>query len=167
MCSSSTLGKSKHFIRSLPFHTPQKQWCVKYMMFTPKKSHKKCLGSMISLHSSPISWTRGNGSQTVFWGSLCSILLCDCKWLCNLEREAMSSMVRCIFSKSKKNPFKWGRSYSTLKNRKIFTSSPPQSTITTSLLGLSLPSVGFFSTFKEVNSTLYQSWPHFSCGRKQ
>ena len=30
-----------------------------------------------------------------------------------------------------------------------FTSSPPQSTMTTSLFGLSLPSVGFFSTFSK------------------
>ena len=107
MCSSSTLGKSKHFIRSLPFHTPQKQWCVKSMIFTQKKSRKTCLGSKISLHSSPISWTRANGSQTVFWGSLCGILLCNCKWLCNLEREAMnSSVVGWKFTKSKNNPLK-------------------------------------------------------------
>ena len=76
------------------------------MIFTPKESRKTCLGSKISLHSSPISCTRANGSQTVFWSSFCGILLCNCKWLGNLKREAMSSVVRCYFTLSKSDPLK-------------------------------------------------------------
>ena len=167
MCSSSTLWKSKCLIRSLPFHTPQKQWRVKSMMFTLNKSRKRCLGpryhftalpfpkqeqmvhkQSLEDHSVASSFATANGSAT--WK--------EKQWI---------QCFGVIILKARVTPSKKRRSYSTLMSRNNLTSSPPQSTITTSLLGLSLPSVGFFSTFKEVNSILYQNWPQSSCGRKQ
>ena len=136
------------------------------MIFTPKKSRKRCLGSKITLHSSPISWTGANSSQSFTVHSVASSFATANGSATWKERQWIQ-WFGVILLKARATPSKKRRNYSTLMSRKNLTSSPPQSTITTSLLGLSLPSVGFFSTFKEINSTLYHNCPHSSCGRKQ
>merc|ERR1719323_2458766 len=86
------------------------------MMFTPKKSRKRCLKSRYHFTALPFPEQEKMVHNQTF------------------EDHSVAS------------------SFATANGSA--TSSPPQSTITTSLLGLSLPSVGFFSTARTTSMPL-------------